>query len=99
MPGEQTQEPVTRGTDYHFVQVLYAGEAFFFAILANKPAHAKDNFVTPVTFFLKLTVLRYNSPVIPFTTLIYSLCNLKLLPVKVDNSNRRKVNKVAQIPP
>ncbi|MGG8469057.1 hypothetical protein ACM615_01620 [Rahnella sp. PAMC25617] len=53
MPGEQTQEPVTGRTDYHFEQVLYAGEAIFFAILANKHAHAKDNFVTLVTFFLE----------------------------------------------
>ncbi|WP_157825370.1 hypothetical protein [Rahnella sp. AA] len=59
MPGEQTQEPVTWRTDYHFEQVLYAGEAIFFAILANKPAHAKDNFVTLVTFILKSAVLRY----------------------------------------
>jgi hypothetical protein len=55
MPGEQTQEPVTGRTDYHFVQVLYAGEAIFFAILANKPAPAKNNFVTSVTFFLEST--------------------------------------------
>ncbi|AEX52399.1 hypothetical protein GRAQ_01594 [Rahnella aquatilis CIP 78.65 = ATCC 33071] len=44
---------------------------FFFAILANNPAHAKDNFVTPVTFILKLTALRYNSPAFSFVTLIY----------------------------
>ncbi|WP_167457962.1 hypothetical protein [Rahnella woolbedingensis] len=82
MPGEQTQEPVTGRTDYHFVQVLYAGEAIFFAILANKPAHAKDIFVTLVTFFLESTYnqLHCNNNVTKqFATILHNASSFALV--------------------